>query len=165
MMASHPITSRDGAMIRVLLSVGFLVVLVSCVQGCGPKVDKDKVCREGRYGEACLEYGRCVRSDSTMGGTYCNAFNADDCRTSTIACKEQGRCGKAKKDNPSECVALSEEDCTNSTGCKLKGACGFKDNVCQPTKSKHCRESEACTKEFECHYNDGSCYNHTMRKN
>jgi len=148
------------------LLVGFVLGLfLFAPAGCGPKEDKDKVCREGEsFAKACKEYGRCVRSDSKMGGTFCHSINNDDCRASTIACKEMGRCGASGEKSAVDCVVVSEADCENSDGCKINGFCGLKKNsegknTCMATKAEHCRKSQKCKDESICHLGEDSCFN------
>ncbi len=167
-----PIQSmKVGTVVMVrALSVVLLALCLLGPTGCGGDENKDKVCREGRHQKACEKFGRCVRGDSTMGGTFCHAAKADDCRASTIACKEQGRCGASDEKEPVDCIVVSEEDCANSDGCKINGFCGLKKdsagkNICVATKSEHCRKSEQCTKEFKCHLGEDSCYVGHMRPN
>ena len=122
--------------------------------------DKDKVCREkhGFY-KACEQYGRCVRSGSTTGGTVCHAAKDEDCRASTVACKEQGRCAASGKKGAVDCIVGSDEDCASSEDCKKSGLCAKKGNKCVATKADHCRQSQKCKDESICHLGEDSCFN------
>lgn len=150
-------------MVRAL-SVVMLGLFLVASTGCGPEEDKDKVCREGEsFAKACEQYGRCVRSDSKMGGTFCHAMKDEDCRNSTVACKDMGRCAASGEAGAVDCVVVSEEDCANSQGCKIDGYCGMKKNsegknTCMATKKEHCRQSQKCKDESVCQLGEDRCF-------
>ena len=163
MMARESMTEGDMSMIRAL-GVVALGLLFLGLAGCGPPEDKDKVCREGEsFAKACKEYGRCVRSDSKMGGTFCHAIKNEDCKASTIACKQMGKCAASGEKGALDCVVVSEEDCAKSEDCKISGWCGMKKNsegknACMATKAEHCRQSQKCKDESVCQLGDDGCY-------
>ena len=133
------------------------------IQGCGSTSDAENDCRTAeRFKKDCTEYGRCARPESSMGGTRCLAIKDGDCRASTIACKEMGRCGTSGDKKAIDCAVVSEDDCAKSKGCKEYGRCGMKKNsegelACMPTKSTHCAASTRCAENAECHLRADQC--------
>jgi hypothetical protein len=133
--------------------------------GCGQTdEERDKVCREGRNLQACDDYGRCTRNESTMGGTFCRALKLEDCQRSNIACKEQGRCGISLAQDADDCIVIAAVDCASSLGCKTDGLCAKKGNACIANKPEHCQRSSGCNREAKCHLSAEGCMVYFMKK-
>ena len=146
------------------LLFGFAIVGLALAPACSKsQAEMDKACRKGRHLKACEKFGRCTRNDTTMGGTFCHAGSAENCLNSTIACREQGRCGSSGAPEAIDCIVRSDEDCANSIGCKADGFCAKKGKACVATKPEHCLASENCAKKAMCQLGEDSCFVQYMR--
>jgi len=129
----------------------------------------------GRSGE-CKMHGGCkaVRGQCRVGSD-------DDCRRSSVECKDLGQCVKDSSGQCSaandascrvaqrcksegwcaemrgRCVAGSNGRCRRSDACKKEGRCATKDRACVAASHGHCRRSDACRREGRCAVKKGVC--------
>ena len=96
---------------------------------------------------ACRQLGHC-----TAARGRCGAWYAEDC---LAVCASEGLCQPAA--DGYGCLAVSEQECRRSEGCRRGGACELVEGHCVHPDDERCRRTQGCSWWGSCSLRDGRC--------
>lgn len=118
---------------------------------CSPRTDLD--CERAK---SCPGHRGCV---SNGAACVTSSAAAADCKKPLYDglvddCAESGSCSSFD----GRCIALGDDDCAPSLGCKVEGRCHVEADLCVAKSDADCQAAAACKDEHRCTAKGGGCW-------